>query len=192
MWLGPPWDSGVSKWGAGRLTPREMGPDIHSHFVSFSGPDKGHLGLGVQTCVAEPLELCRTRRLGRLGRHAPGSLATFPQPAAVRWERASAAQPRCRPLGCSGLPRPQAPGGETTRFFRASRGPSAKADPARGLGRLRARRPPRPPAARLGRVPSSRERFLPWSRIQAAVPAVKTGGVSFILAHKVPKGNRGP
>lgn len=130
-----------------------------------------------------------TPRAARAARPwVPGHL-----PPSRRRARASAAQPRDRPLGCGGLPRSQAPGGETTRFsLRAPGGMSANAGPTRGPGRLPGRRAPRPPVARLGRVPSSRERFLPRSRIQAAGPAVKTGGVSFILAHKVPKGNRGP
>lgn len=60
-------------------------------------------------------------------------------------------------------------------------------------GRLWGARGPSAPAAprvdSAGAFPALPER--PSGQIQAAGPAVKTGGVSFIPAHKVPKGNRG-
>lgn len=99
--------------------------------------------------------------------------------------------PRRGPPGCSRLPRPRV---LRLRGRQAASSPSAgRAECDSGAPRVDSARPVAcPPAARLGRVPSSRERFPARSRIQAAGPAVKTGGVSFILAHKVPKGNRGP
>ena len=39
MWLGPPWDLGVSSCGAGRPTPGEVGSDVRSHFTSVSGSE---------------------------------------------------------------------------------------------------------------------------------------------------------
>lgn len=125
------------------------------------------------------------------GRQVRSSPSVF-QPR-VRRTLASAAQ---SPRQAPGLPRASAGrgrgAGTPPALSRAQGGLSPKRGPTRGPRPRWAGPVHCPPGARLGRVPSSRERFLPRSPIQAAGPAVKTGGVSFILAHKVPKGNRGP
>lgn len=157
--------------------PGEVGSDVPVPFYEHCGSEPNVQGAKLRS--GNPGGPGRIQRPGRLGSHVPGSLATFRQAAAVSGLGCPA--PRQAP----GLRRArgQAPGGETTRFSlepgwdeRETRTP--RVDPAGPDGG-----PPLPTCGLvLGRVPSSRERFLPRSRIQAAGPAVKTGvSLSFWL-----------
>lgn len=175
MWRGPPWDYGVCKCGAVRPAPSEVGWDIPVWELWWGRRD--HLGLGVRSTPQA------ARGPGRRHLHQPaasrGAGLGCPSPAAGPWAAAGFRGRRRWPE-------------RQPAFLRAPGSLSAQAGPARVDSARIGPRDPRPPTAHLRGVPSSRERFLPRLQIQAAGPAVKTGGVSFILAHRVPKGNRGP
>lgn len=136
------------------------------------------LGAGRGSHTAAPLASPRPLRAGQLRR---GSLR------GAGGGRGPSLRPRRRPL------RPLRPLGQ--RQHR----PAAEAEPARGgaamAGRLRLRRggreasPLRPAPPRCAAPVAAGDVSPHLSPALLACPAVKTGGVFFIPAHKVPKGN---